>query len=295
VTCFCADGRYFETLLYSTNPIFNRTLNATSRRVKIWFLSWGRHALEPLDLLFGVDPDPVMSREHWLDRLKKARELAAQANEAANRKMKERSDQGKEPHRFQVGDPVWVKEKRVPPGLTSKLRAKAADVEYRVKDLVGGGGKHAQVESIANSLDQRKVHVDRLKKVVPEPEGIFGEVPVDAPTLGPGEYEVERILGHRSASSGRGVEYFVRWKGYGADEDRWVPAVDIKAEECVAKYEREKLMKQDRVAESTMLTYAEVAKKAPVEVAPIQGKSSIQPSRQSERKRVKPKGAPRSR
>src|SRR5690606_4295358 len=36
VTCICADGRYYETLVFSTNPIFNRKRNPTARRRKIW-------------------------------------------------------------------------------------------------------------------------------------------------------------------------------------------------------------------------------------------------------------------
>jgi len=143
------------------------------------------------------------------------------------------------------------------------------------------------VESVANPLDQRKVHIDRLKKVILEPEGIFGEAPTEVEALGVDEYEVERIPGHRSASSGRGVEYYVRWKG--------VPAENIKADECVAKYERDQLAKQDRVTEPATLTYAEVARKAYAREASSQTKPTIQPSRRSTRKRTAPKGAPRSR
>ena len=227
------------------------------------FLSWGRRALEPLDLLFGVDPDPVMSKEHWLDRLKKARELAARNNEAANRRMKDREDREKEPHNLAVGDSVWVKEKRVPKGLSSKLRPKAADVQYKVVELTGGGEKHARVEAVSNSLDKRSVHVDRLKRVVDEPLGIFGEEGRSDVVQGDADdvYEVERILGHRAARSGKGVEYYIRFKGYGADEDRWVAEKDVHASECIAQYEREQAAKKAVLAEPTILTYAEIAKR----------------------------------
>jgi len=274
------------------------------------FLSWGRRPLDPLDILFRVDPDPAMSREHWLDRLKKARELAAQANEAANQRMKERADKGKEPHDLEVGDTVWVKEKRTPPGLSPKLRPKAADVQYQVKGLMGGGRKHALVESLSNPLDQRKVHVDRLKEVVKEPEGIFGEPSTVVPPLGPDEYEVECILAHRPAISGEGVEYYVRWKGYGASEDKWVHEKDVSADECVARYVREQQARQERVID-TPLTYVEVAKKAAVKrrgspsginkaeekvtLVPKLAEKNVAPVRKSTRPKAIPKGPPRSR
>lgn len=226
------------------------------------FLTFGRRSLEPIDLLMGVDPDPVMSREHWLDRLKKAREIAARATEEANRKMKERADKGKTPHDLKVGDTVWVKEKRTPPGMSPKLRPKAANVEYTVAELTGGGNKHAKVEAAANPRDQRSVHVDRLKRVVKEPPGIFGEPETTFAEGGTDEFEVERILDHRVGKSGKGLEYYIRWKGYGADEDQWVPATDVKADECVAMYELSLEAKKVRFAEPLTLTYAEVAKKA---------------------------------
>lgn len=34
------------------------------------------------------------------------------------------------------------------------------------------------------------------------------------------EYEVEKIIHHRKFSNGD-VEYLVRWKGYGSDDDTW--------------------------------------------------------------------------
>jgi transposase InsO family protein len=239
-------------------------LNATPSEVTgetPHFLAWGRRAVEPMDLLFGVDPDPVMSQEHWLDRLKKARELAARRHEEAKARMKQRADEGKEPHSLEVGDKVWVKEMRVPKGVSPKLRAKAANVEYQVAELTGGGGKHARVEAVANPLDQRKVHVERLKKVVLEPPGLFGETAEPAAEPEEDEYEVERILGHRQSRSGRGKEYYIRWKGFGAAEDKWVHEDKVDAEEAIAAYERAASNARDRLADPAVLTYAEAAKK----------------------------------
>jgi hypothetical protein len=223
------------------------------------FLCWGRRALEPMDLLLGVDPDPVMSREHWLDRLKVAREIAAQANEEAIARMKARADKGAEPHALGVGDTVWVQEKRVPIGLSAKLRPKAANVEYEVKELKGGGGKHAVVAAVNNPRDERKVHVERLKPVKREPSGLFGEAEVPQEQLESDRFEVDRVLDHRSDKGV--VKYLVRWRGFGPQDDSWVKESDLQADECLAEYKRQKANAELRVVEPRVLSYAEVVVK----------------------------------
>jgi hypothetical protein len=224
-----------------------------------------------------------MSQEHWLDRMKTAREMAARANVRANEAMKRRADKNKEPHDLEVGDTVWVKEMRVPKGKSPKLSPKAADVEYKVAELTGGGKKHAKVVAVANPLDQRSLHVERLKKVVREPAGLFGEEEEAGDAHDENEFEVERILGHRSSRKGNGIEYFIRWKGFGAAEDSWVPAKGVHADEAVAKYERERMDSKDRRVEIATLTYAEVAKKA----------QKVSTPRQSPAKKVQKVSTPR--
>jgi hypothetical protein len=44
------------------------------------------------------------------------------------------------------------------------------------------------------------------------------------------EYFVDRILDERK--QGRGVQYLVRWLGYGPEEDRWLPGRELA--ECEA-------------------------------------------------------------
>jgi hypothetical protein len=163
-----------------------------------------------------------------------------------------------------------------------QLRAKAADVQYEVVDLTGGGGKHATVEATSNPMDQRELHVDRLKKVVKEPAGLFGEVPaVDKHEEGADVFEVERIIGHRVTAGGRGIEYFVRWKGYGAQDDQWVKAEDLHAEEALARYEREQAAKQLQVVDAKILTYADAVKsgKSSPATEPVEVKEPVRRSR----------------
>jgi hypothetical protein len=249
---------YLDFVMYVLNNSKSDSTGETPN-----FLSWGRRALEPLDLLLGVDPDPVMSREHWLDRLASARRMAARHNEEANARMKQQADAGKLPHDLKVGDTVWVEEKRVPPGISAKLRPKSADTEYRVESLSGAGQKSAEVVSVTNELDRRQLHVDRLKRVAQEPTELFGEpvpaVASESAEAGEAEqFEVERILDRR-VRKGK-VSYFVRWRGYGPQDDRWVAEADLSADEKVREFERHEASRQ-LAPKSSPLSYVDAAKK----------------------------------
>ncbi|EKM74061.1 hypothetical protein AGABI1DRAFT_18076, partial [Agaricus bisporus var. burnettii JB137-S8] len=49
------------------------------------------------------------------------------------------------------------------------------------------------------------------------------------------EYEVEEIRGHRR--KGRGIHFLVHWKGYGNEDDSWIPRSSLKnAEEALSEY-----------------------------------------------------------
>lgn len=236
------------------------------------FLTYGRRALEPFDLLLGVDPDPVMSRQHWLDRLKLARELAARWSREAAVKLKQRYDKDRKPHDVEVGDLVWVQEKRTPPGVSAKLRPKASEVQYRVEALSGGGDKHVTAVSTANPLDVRKVHVDRTKKVKTEVKELFGEeIPKEKQELSD-EYIVDRILGRREEKGT--VEYLVRWLGYGPQDDQWVKEANVAAPEKIEEFLRAEQLKGVRLSEPKMLTYAEVAKKPTTKVRVVDQNTS---------------------
>jgi hypothetical protein len=78
-------------------------------------------------------------------------------------------------------------------------------------------------------------HASQLKRYVPNDQELFPgrELPRDGPVLlenGREEHVIERILDERKR--GRGWQYLVRWKGYGAGDDEWLPRREI--EETIA-------------------------------------------------------------
>lgn len=221
------------------------------------FLTWGRRSIEPLDLLMGVSRDDGMLKEQWLDRLKLARRIAARHNEEYNRKMKAQQDEGRVPHSIEVGDSVVVREMKVPEGLSKKLRPKTSDIDYKVEKLSGAGNKHVHLKSTSNPLDVRKVHVARVRLVPEEPKGIFGESEeqISQGDKGSDEWEIDRIIGHRSGKDGR-REYLIRWKGFGPQDDKYVAEEDIQGKDSILEYHRHEENKKATFKK----TYAEVLK-----------------------------------
>ena len=51
--------------------------------------------------------------------------------------------------------------------------------------------------------------------------------------------EIEKIVDKRVDSDGQ-VEYFVKWKGYGDEENTWLPIENIDAEEMIKDYENKR-------------------------------------------------------
>ena len=209
-----------------------------------------------MDLLLGVDVDPLLERDRWLARLQEARRIAAGHQEIAAATMKERFDKNHSPSDLRVGDHVYVKETRVPPGKSAKLRPKASSVIYEITKLSGGNGKSASIQSILRKSDQRHVHIDRLKKVQEEPKNLFGEPDVVVHE-DPNHFEVDRVLESRQRSDGS-MEYLIRWLGYGPDDDKWVGAADLNAPKVLERF------KLDQAAKATsQKTYADAVKTQP--------------------------------
>ena len=78
-------------------------------------------------------------------------------------------------------------------------------------------------------------HASQLKRYVPNDQTLFPgwEFPRDGPVLlenGKEEHVIERIIDERR--QGRGMQYLVRWKGYGPGDDEWLPRREV--EETIA-------------------------------------------------------------
>jgi hypothetical protein len=70
--------------------------------------------------------------------------------------------------------------------------------------------------------------VVHLKAYVPRPPHVGPTPPVQIPDIidDQEEYEVEEILSHRGA--GARTQYLVRFRGYGPEDDLWLPQRNLK-------------------------------------------------------------------
>jgi hypothetical protein len=71
-------------------------------------------------------------------------------------------------------------------------------------------------------------HVSQLKQFNDPGQHNSAEQPPPAPVITgyDKEYEVEKIITHRK--KGRDVQYLVRWKGYGPEDDTWEPERNLR-------------------------------------------------------------------
>ena len=51
--------------------------------------------------------------------------------------------------------------------------------------------------------------------------------------------EIEKIVDKRVDSDGQ-VEYFVKWKGYGDEENTWEPIENIEADTMIEEFEKKR-------------------------------------------------------
>jgi hypothetical protein len=81
-------------------------------------------------------------------------------------------------------------------------------------------------------------HVVKLMPVPPDPiEGRCARPPPPPELVGGEEmYEVEEVMNSRLRY--RRLEYLVKWKGYGHEENSWLVEGDIEAPELIAEFYR---------------------------------------------------------
>jgi hypothetical protein len=106
---------------------------------------------------------------------------------------------------------------------------------FEVEEKVGDRAYHLKlpetwaIHNIFHLTFLTRTHTaefDSQKKPTPPPPDIIEEEE---------EYEIEEICRHRR--KGRGTQYLVHWKGYGNEDDTWLPWSSLgNAEELLSEY-----------------------------------------------------------
>ena len=130
---------------------------------------------------------------------------------------------------FQVGEEVLLS--------TRNLRLKSPGARKLLPRFIGPFAVVARVGDVAYRLalpDSLRIHdvfhVSLLARYVAGKDYMPPPLPIVVD--GALEYEVERVLMHRSRSSGRKSvhDYLIKWQGYGPEHNSWEPESNLPRE-----------------------------------------------------------------
>ena len=204
-----------------------------------FYLCYGRHPVNPANLLAGADTKNVTA-EDWMETLSKdllqARENLAKAQD----RQKRYADKKRRPLELQAGDEVLLS--------TKYLNIAGVGPSHKFGPLYIGPFKVQECYTTAYKLELPEhirvhpiFHVSQLKLYrAPKDAGRRSQPPeAITSTDGHVEYFVEEIVNHRVRKSGRRIvkEYLVFWEGYPAHEATWEPEDNLQnAQEKLKEY-----------------------------------------------------------
>ena len=178
---------------------------------------------EPRALPSVISDTSIPAVETRLKTLSAARNEALAAHELARQVMSSRSRRGF--NSFAKGDKVWLEARNlkrliINPKFTPKregpftITKVLSPIVYQLR-LPRTWKIHPVFHaSLLSPYRENEVHGKNFP--APPPDLIDGEE----------EYEIEKIIRHRGTPMTR--SFLIRWKGYSAEEDSWVPEQDLK-------------------------------------------------------------------
>lgn len=230
IRCYCSLqhetwDEFLHSAEFSYNSAISDDLGMTPFEVDL-----GYNPKSPIDLLKKSD-DTVESINEFRNRIKSTFEDAqfchvlAKARQSANASVKYQTPN------YTVGDQVWLKKSLFRDSIArSQVSNKLSPRCYGPFNILELIGKNAlRLELPSNIRIHPVVHVEHTKPYIPADSIIGNQSELKlTPVLGEGdeqEYEVERILAHRSR--GKGLQFLTLLKNSPRHEAEWQPSRDF--------------------------------------------------------------------
>jgi hypothetical protein len=208
----------------------NNSVSTLGGHLTPLFIDRGAHPRLPLT---STGTPATETLEHYVARMaaleKEVQELLA----AAQAERKAVMDKARVATVFRAGDKVWLRTEEL---LDAAEIGKLKDRWVGPFEVLGSPSPNAYRLALPKRMKCSPViNVDRLKPFVVRANAPSPPQPVsDAGQEG--EMEVEMLVGRRTFRGG--VEYLVRWRGLGPEEDSWLRADDLSnCQERVAEFE----------------------------------------------------------
>jgi hypothetical protein len=186
-------------------------------------LNYGRHPATPLDV--RIRRDQVPSVQDFVGIRQAALQEAKKCLLKAQQRQKSYADTKRREVTFEIGDQVLLS--------TKNIKLNAPGTRKLLPRFIGPFEVLQRVGEVAYKLNlpaemrlHNVFHVSLLAKY--DADGTYQPPP---PILVNGEleYEIERVLDHRSRKTGQSTkhEFLISWTGYGPEHNLWLPESDV--------------------------------------------------------------------
>ncbi|XP_018424228.1 PREDICTED: dynein beta chain, flagellar outer arm-like [Nanorana parkeri] len=209
--------------------------NATSSSTQLspFYANYGFH---PKSLPTSSLPSNVPSLEDYLSTLQKTSGILRSNLEAAQEKQKRYYDTRRTaPPTYHVGDMVWLSARNLRLKVPSRKLGRQFVGPFPIEKVINANAVRLTLPP--DWKTHPSFHVSLLKPFRPNP---FPERrPPPAPPVdiqGEVEFKVERILDSRKRGSS--LQYLIRWRGYGAQDDSWGDSADVHAPRLIRVFHR---------------------------------------------------------